>query len=123
MRIILFLTLFTLSLFCENNTSVYEDVYLFTSSDRNCTLSKNNKIIPSFDPKFKRKQPRSDYSCSAMQKEQYTECSVLERENITALLVAYGSYEKTNLIIAFKNPHKSVKSSVTVACTKELKKK
>jgi len=124
MRIILLiLTLLPIYLFSDNNQTVYEDAYVLSSVDGNCSLEKNGKSIPLYDPMFKKKQPRSDYSCFAMQKKQYLDCSVLNRKNLSALLVAYGSYEKTNLIIGFKNPHKSVKSSVTVTCTQKSKKK
>ena len=117
--------LFSTTLYAETNSSAaYEDIYhLSFSKENNCTLLKNSKNTPLFDKRFEKKKPRSSYTCDAIQKEQYNECVVLEKKNITALFFGYGSYEMTNLIIAFKNPHESVESSVKVACTKKIIKK
>jgi len=118
-KIFLFLFL-TFSLYSDSNlTTPSEDLYTLSfSPDSNCSLLKNGKKIPTFDLRFKRKEPKSAYTCSALQKEQYRECSVLKKDNISAFFFGYGSYDFTNLIIAFKNPHKSTKSSVTVTCSK-----
>ena len=101
-----------------------DDVYKLTySNDTNCTLTKNTKEIPLFDPRFEKKEPKSSYTCSAIQKEKYNDCEVIDKQNITAQYFGYGLYEYTNLIIAFKNPHPSVKSFIKIKCTKSLAKK
>ena len=123
MKKIFLLSLLSLSLFAEHNKTNSDDLYVLTfNPDSNCTLMKNDEKIPSFDVRFKKKEPKNSYTCSALQKEQYNECTILKKSNITALFFGYGSYEYTNLILAFQNPHKSTKSSVTVRCSKKLSK-
>lgn len=101
-----------------------DDTYRLTySSDTNCTLTKNTQEIPLFDPRFKKKEPKSSYTCSAIQKEQYNDCQIIDKKNITAEFFGYGLYEYTNFLIAFKNPHPSVKSFIEIKCTKSLPKK
>ena len=102
-------------------SSVADDIYKLTySKENNCTITKNAKEIPLFDPKFENKAPNSSYTCSTIQKENYNDCKILNKKNITAQFFGYGAYEYTNLIIAFQNPSKSVESSIEVKCTKEL---
>jgi len=94
---------------------IYEVSY---SKDTNCTILKNSKPIDMFDKRFGKKAPRNSYTCSAIQKEQYNNCDVLKKENLTAFFMGYGAYEYTNLILAFKNPHPSTKSYLKVKCSK-----
>jgi len=101
-----------------------DDIYELTySHEHNCTLLKNGKSIELFDKRFDKKQPKTSYTCSAIQKEQYTNCVIEDKNNITALVFSYGQYEYTNLLIAFKSPTKHIKSSVKVNCTKHIKPK
>lgn len=102
------------------NITVYaDDTYVLTYENSKCKLLKNGKETELFDKRFDRKQPRRLYTCSAIQKEQYNNCSVIEKENISAFYYGYGAYEYTNLIMSFQNPHKSVKSKLKVLCTKK----
>jgi len=113
-------TLFTLSILLVYSSSA-NDIYKVTySKENNCTMTKNGKDTPLFDKRFEKKAPNSSYTCSAIQKEQYNDCKILSKKNLTAQFFGYGAYEYTNLIIAFKNPSPSVKSSIAVECTKEL---
>lgn len=100
-----------------------DDIYeLNYSKDSNCTLSKNATSIKLFDSRFEKKAPNNAYTCSAIQKEQYNNCKIISTKNTTAQFFGFGSYEYTNLVIAFQNPSKSVKSSMKVLCTKDLTK-
>lgn len=107
-------------------TAVYafaDDTFVLSySKDSNCTLTKNGSDIPLIDPRFGNQKPNFAYTCNSVQKERYNQCEIINSKNTTALLFAYGVYENTNHIIAFKNPHPSVDSSIEVKCTKELKK-
>ena len=97
-----------------------DDVYhLEYSKDTNCTLTKNGKSIPFLDPKFGDIHPNYGYTCTSIQKEQYNKCVILKSDNVTALLFSYGPFENTNSIIAIKNPHPSVKTFISVTCTKD----
>ena len=112
--------IFIIALMLTASYSFADDVYLLHfSKDTNCTLSKNGKDIPLFDSRFKQKPPRSAYTCSAIQKEQYNNCNVIKKKNITAQYFGYGAYEFTNLIIAIKNPSPSVTSMIKIKCTKK----
>ena len=116
--------LFLLSLMISTTLLSANDIYKLTyNKENNCTLTKNGKKIPLFDPRFKRKKPRSSYTCSAIQKEQYNDCKRVDYKNTSAQMIAFGSYAYTNLVLAFQNPSKSVESSLTVECTKKLPKK
>ena len=116
--------LFLLSLMISTTLLSANDIYKLTyNKENNCTLTKNNKKIPLFDPRFKRKKPRSSYTCSAIQKEQYNDCKRVDYKNTSAQMIAFGSYAYTNLVLAFQNPSKSVESSLTVECTKKLPKR
>jgi len=107
-----------------SSCSYADDIYILKySHDTNCTLSKNGKDIPLFDTRFKKKPPRSSYTCSAIQKEQYNDCEVMKKKNITAQFFGYGAYQYTNLIIAIQNPSPSVTSMIKIKCTKNLPKK
>lgn len=99
-----------------------DDTYELRYKDKNCSLTKNSVSIPLIDPRFGEQKPNFAYTCNAVQKEQYNYCEILNSENTTALLFAYGAYDNTNHIMAFKNPHKSVESSLKVKCTKEFRK-
>jgi len=111
------------SLLLLSSLSFAESTYrLSYSPDTNCALVKNGVDIPLFDPRFERKMPSDSYTCSAIQKEQYNDCKVVAKQNITAQFFGYGVYEHTNLIIAIKTPHKTVKSFLEIECTKELHK-
>lgn len=111
-----------ISLLTTLNLLQADDTYIMKySKETNCTLTKNGKNIPLFDPKFEKKEPSSSYTCSALQKESYNDCARVNHKNTSAEFLGFGAYEYTNLIIAFKNPHPTVKSSIEVKCTKELK--
>jgi hypothetical protein len=104
-------------------TSLYgDDVYIlkYSGTDKNCTLTKNTKNIPFFDKRFKKKEPKTSYTCSAIQKEHYNYCKIDDSSNTTAQVFSYGVYEYTNLIMVFKNPSKSINSFMKVTCTKKL---
>ena len=116
---LLFTLLFTFALLGANDTYILS----YNTQDKNCTLTKNKELIPLFDPRFEKKNPRNSYTCSAIQKEQYNDCKRMEYKNTSAQMLSFGNYEYTNLIIAFQNPHESVASSLTIECTKELPKK
>lgn len=99
------------------------DTYILSySKEHNCTLRKNGTSIELFDKRFEKKAPKSAYTCSAIQKEQYNNCKIISTKNTTAQFFGFGSYEYTNLILAFQNPSKSVNSSMEVLCTKDLTK-
>jgi len=116
--------LFVLSLMISTTLLSANDIYkLAYNKENNCTLTKNNKKIPLFDPRFKKQKPRSSYTCTAIQKEQYNDCKRVDYKNTSAQMIAFGNYAYTNLVLAFQNPSKSVKSSLTVECTKKLPKK
>ena len=97
-----------------------DDVYLlkYDHTKQKCELTKNGKTIPFFDKQFKMKKPNNPYTCFSIQKEQYNDCKVIDKKNVTAMYYGYGSYDSTNAIISFKNPSKSVDSFVKVQCTK-----
>jgi len=110
-----------LTLFLSVSHLMGDDTYVLKySHENNCTLSKNSISVPTFDPKFKREQPKTSYTCQAIQKEKYNECHIVKKENVTALVFAYGPYEYTNLLIAIKSPTKHIKSEIEVVCTKSL---
>lgn len=98
-----------------------DDTYVMKySQDTNCSLLKNNVSIPLIDPRFGEQKPNFAYTCNSVQKERYNYCRITKSKNTTAMLFAYGPYENTNQIIAFKIPHPSVDSFIEVVCTKEL---
>lgn len=104
--------------------SLADDLYrLSYTKDTNCTLLKNGKIIPLFDPAFKSKAPANSYTCNAIQKEQYNDCKILKTQNTTAQVFSFGVYDYTNLIMAFKTPTKHTSGMMEVQCTKSLKRK
>ena len=114
--------LFFLPLLCY--TYIYaNDTYILTySKEQNCTLTKNGKKIPLIDKRFDSKPPKNGYTCSAVQKEKYNDCIILKKKNITAQIFAYGTYERTNLVMAFKTATPYTKGMMKVECTKSLKK-
>jgi len=112
-----------LGLFSLYASSSYEDNYVlkYSSKDTNCTLTKNSKKIPTFDPRFKQKhEPQNAYTCNAIVKEQYNDCKIIQKENTTAVVFSFGTYEYTNLLFAFKIPVKSIDGKMVVSCTKKL---
>lgn len=111
-----------LSLLLITVATFANDIYeLKFSSENNCSMTKNSENVPLFDKRFKSKKPISPYSCDAIQKEQYNDCNILTKTNISALYFGYGAYGSTNLIIAFKNSNPSKDSSIKITCTKKLK--
>ena len=98
-----------------------DDVFVlqYSHKDAKCKLEKNDKIIPFFDEKFKRKAPRNPYTCYSIQKEQYKDCKVINKKNITAMSISYGSYDYTNAILSFKNINKHYDSQLKVQCSKK----
>ena len=99
------------------------DTYTLSySKDTNCTLTKNGKKTPTFDKRFKRETPANSYTCNAIQKEQYNDCLIRKTKNTTAQVFSFGSYEYTNLLMAFKTATPSIKGMMQVECTKSLKK-
>ncbi|UCN00597.1 hypothetical protein LCX93_01390 [Sulfurimonas sp. SWIR-19] len=118
-----FLISIFLGLFSLYASSAYEDTYLlkYSSKDSNCTLTKNGEQIPVFDPRFKdKKPPYNAYTCNAIIKEQYNDCKIVQKENTTAVVFSFGTYEFTNLLFAFKTPVKSIDGMMQVECTKKL---
>jgi len=106
-------------LFLFGTALVANDTYKLTyTHDTNCTLIKNNKEIALFDKRFKKKAPSNGYTCSLIQKEQYKECHIVNKKNITALVFSYGSYEFTNFLTAIKVPTKYINASIEVECKK-----
>ena len=100
-----------------------DDIYVLKySKDANCTLYKNGKKVPVFDKRFKRKAPKSGFTCNAIQKEHYNDCIVITSKNTTAQVFAFGTYEYTNLVIAFKTPTPYISGMMKVQCTKSLNK-
>lgn len=91
----------------------------FSVKESNCTLVKNGKSIPMFDNRFKVEPPKSSYTCYAVRKEQYKDCRVLEKKNVTAMLLGYGSYQYTNFVLAFKGINRYYDSLITVECSKD----
>jgi len=115
--------LFTVTLFLATASVMANDTYILTyAKDINCTLTKNSKQIATFDKRFKVKAPANGYTCNAIQKEQYNDCIIRKTENTTAQVFSFGTYEFTNLIMAFKTATPSVKGLMEVECTKSLKK-
>jgi len=118
-RYILLTIFFASTLFAKN------DIYLlkYSSKDKNCTLLKNGKKIEWFDKRFKNViPPKWAYSCQAIQKEQYNDCVILSKKNVTSMMFAYGPYEKTNLVFAFRVPVDYIDGNMTIECTKTTKK-
>lgn len=113
-------TLFAIQTKQDNNDDKYTLEY--HADTKECSLQKNGKNIDLFDERLGDKAPRSAYTCTAMQKEQYNDCKRVGFKNTSAQMLSFGNYEYTNLIIAFQNPHESVASSLTIECTKELPK-
>jgi len=111
-----------ISLLLLSSISFADDVYVIKySKESNCTVSKNSKSIELFDKRFEKKAPQNGYTCSFIRKEQYNDCKIISKKNITAQFFGYGVYEYTNLIVAFKSPDPSVESSIKVTCTKKIK--
>ncbi len=113
--------IFSSIVYASSDTHKTEDTYIlkYNSKDNNCSLIKNGVTIPVFDARFKQKEPKNSYTCSAIQKEQYNYCHVVDSKNTTAQVFAYGAYEFTNLVISFRNPSKSVDSFMKIECTKK----
>ncbi len=110
-------------LFFTMTTIMANDIYTLTySKDTNCTLTKNGKKTPTFDKRFKRKAPANGYTCNAIQKEQYNDCVIRKTKNTTAQVFSFGTYEYTNLLMAFKTATPYEKGMMEVECTKSLKK-
>lgn len=115
--------LFTTILLLTTTTAIADDTYTLSySQDTNCTLTKNGKKTPTFDKRFERKAPANSYTCNAIQKEQYNDCVIRKTKNTTAQVFSFGSYEYTNLLMAFKTATPSVEGMMQVECTKSLKK-
>ena len=116
------LLLSTMLLLIGTITMANDTYTLSYSKDTNCTLTKNGKKTPTFDKRFKRKAPTNSYTCNAIQKEQYNDCLIRKTKNTTAQVFSFGSYEYTNLLMAFKTATPSLKGMMQVECTKSLKK-
>ncbi|MCD6258008.1 MAG: hypothetical protein J7J31_00235 [Helicobacteraceae bacterium] len=114
-------TLFAIQTKQDNNDDKYTLEY--HADTKECSLQKNGKNIDLFDERLGDKAPRSAYTCTAMQKEHYNDCTRVKAENNVAQMIAFGALEKTNLTLAFKVPHKSVDATLEVTCTKQLPKK
>ncbi len=114
----------TLTLLCAlTSLATANDTYkLSYSKDTNCTLTKNGKKTATFDERFKREAPSNSYTCNAIQKEQYNDCVIRKTENTTAQVFSFGTYEYTNLVMAFKTATPYEKGMMEVECTKSLKK-
>ncbi len=110
-------------LFLTTTAIMAKDTYILSYvKDTNCTLTKNGKEIPTFDKRFKRKAPINGYTCNAIQKEQYNDCVIRKTKSTTAQVFSFGTYEFTNLIMAFKTATPDEKGMMEVECTKSLKK-
>ncbi len=94
----------------------------FDANRSKCTLTLNGKKIDLFDKRFKITAPKTPYTCYSIRKEQYNDCVISKKENLSAFIFAYGTYPNTNLVIAFKTPTKDTKGVVELECTKSLKK-
>lgn len=116
-----FLLLSILVLFTDTLVIANDTYTLSYAQDTNCTFTKNGKKIPTFDKRFKRNAPRNGYTCSAIQKEQYSDCVIRKTKNTTAQVFSFGSYEFTNLLMAFKTATPDSQGMMTVECTKSLK--
>jgi len=88
----------------------------YSIKDANCTLEHNGKNIELFDKRFGQKAPKSSYLCSALQKEHYKECKVIENKNISAHILAYGMNERTNLVLAFQGDNNKSDSYSRIEC-------
>jgi len=112
-KVLLFLSILTASIFA-NDTYLLE--YILKESK--CLLKKNGKNIELFDKRFKLKKPKHSYSCSALQKEQYKECKVLEKKNVRAQILAYGLDKDTNFVLAFRVDDNGSKSYSKIRCSR-----
>lgn len=113
---------FTMLLFTTAELIANDTYILSYAKDTNCTLTKNGNKIPTFDKRFKRKAPANGYTCNAIQKEQYNDCVIRKTKNTTAQVFSFGTYEYTNLLMAFKTATPNVTGMMEVECTKSLKK-
>jgi len=115
--------LFITSLLFAGTIATANDTYILSySKDTNCTLTKNGKKIPTFDKRFKVKDPKNGYTCNAIQKVQYNDCIIAKTKNTTAQVFSFGTYGYTNLLFAFKTATPNTKGMMKVICTKSLKK-
>lgn len=107
--------------FLSLSTLVADDVYRLTFSKETgkCTLEKNGKETALFDTRFESKPPKSAYKCYAIQKEQYKDCKVIAKKNVTAMFMGYGTYDYTNAILAFQNINRHYDSVLAVKCSKK----
>jgi len=88
----------------------------YNHKTRNCTLSKNNKNTVLFDKRFKKKQPKSPYTCTAWIKEQYSDCHLIDKKRVAAQSISFGRFEQTNLIIAIEADYRKLDSFIEVEC-------
>jgi len=96
-----------------------KDSYVLTYIEKNkqCVLHQNGINIELFDKRFTVKEPKDGYRCSALRQEQYRKCNVLENNNTTANVLAYGIYTDNNLVIAFRTDENTTSDSiVSVEC-------
>jgi len=112
MKKVIMLTFLSFSLFSD-------DIYLlkYNANTHKCSIKKNGKTIPLVDKRFKT-QPQNPYTCFSIQKEQYKDCKINKKKNISAMFFGYGSYDKTNLIISLQNVSKNITSYMEIQCNK-----
>lgn len=92
---------------------------VYQSKSQKCTLYKNDVKIDLFDSRFDVPKPHTLYTCDAWQKEPYISCITHSQKRVSALMLSYGVYGKTNFLLGIQasNPH--FNSEVIVECSKQ----
>ena len=105
----------------ENSKLTYKknDIYYLVYKNKECILYKNHKKIPLFDKRFNVPEPKTPYTCSVWQKENYISCLPIEEKNITAFALSFGVYPRTNLLFGMKSAHPSIQAEVKIKCSKQ----
>jgi len=98
-------------------TKVDNYFFSYSSKDKECTLYKNSKLIPSFDPKFKHKKPKVQaYKCTAWIKEHYSKCNILKTKSVSSVATAYGKFDRTNLLIGYNPDYYKADAYLEMQC-------
>lgn len=104
----------------KNHT--HDDFYrlYYNAKEKSCRIFKNDQPIPLIDPRYNtKKSPRSSYTCTSLQKEQYRSCKQLNTKRTTAVVLSYGVYSFTGLSIGFKEAYYRMDASLEIQCSKQ----
>jgi hypothetical protein len=97
------------------------DLYrlVYDGKTQECSLYRNGRKIPLFDPRFKKKAPRTPYTCASWQKMQYRGCRQQGAKSVSAAALSYGVYPSTNFLFGFKADHPRVDAYMEVECSRQ----